>query len=160
MPAEPDQNLTEAQQSAIQRAGESHGTLETAQQHLIKALGRAAPAREREWAARVSTELGEARRAIAAHRAEVEGQGGLYDELRFEAPWLLPRIQQLINQLKRLELEAEDLATEVERVRQGDLEPMHHIRAEAELIIRSLRDIMAKEADIVWERFNEPVALD
>ncbi|MEZ4492647.1 MAG: hypothetical protein R3C29_04950 [Dehalococcoidia bacterium] len=151
---------TDAQQQAISQTGTSHRSLVTAQNSLFRALGRAAPLREREWAARVAEALDEARRCIASHRASVEGHGGLYDELRFEAPWLLSRVQQLVNQLRRLEAEAEDLSIEVERVRQGDLEPLPRIRAEAELVLRSLREVMAKETDIIWERFNEPVALD
>jgi hypothetical protein len=126
----------------------------------MRALGRAAPLRERAWARRVAEELNIARQCIAEHRAEVEGPDGLYDELRFEAPWLLARVQQLVNQLRRLEAEAEDLATEVNRVMEGDLEPLSRIRIEAELVLRSLREVMAKEADLVWERFNQPVALD
>ena len=105
-------------------------------------------------------ELAAAREAIAAHRHEVEAEGGLYEELCFEAPWLLSRVQQLINQLRRLEAQATDLAADVERVHQGDLQPLPAIRAEAESMLFSLRDILAKEADITWERFNEPVALD
>ena len=152
--------LTAPQRQAIARTGTSHHSLTAAQEGLFRALGRAAPFRERAWAGRVGEALATTRQRIAEHRAEVEGRQGLYEELRFEAPWLLPRVQQLTNQLRRLEAEAEDLSTEVARVADGDLEPLPRIRTEAELILRSLREIMAKEADIVWERFNQPVALD
>jgi hypothetical protein len=152
--------LTEGQRGAIERAGASHGTLTQAQNHLYRALGRAAPGREREWADRVLNDLAAARAAIAAHRAEVEGEVGLYGELRFEAPWLLGRLRQLANQLERLASEARDLEFEVERVREGDVQPLPLIRGQAEVMLLSLRDVMAKEADLVWERFNEPVALD
>lgn len=148
------------QRQAIDRAGLSHGTLENAQRHLFRALGRPVPNRERDWATRVAAELHIARDAIARHREEVEGAGGLYDELCFEAPWLLSRIEQLIAQMRRLETQAGDLATEVERVRQGDLQPLPTIRLEAERTLLSLRELLAKEADLVWERFNEPVAQD
>jgi hypothetical protein len=134
--------------------------LRSAQDHLLKALGRAAPGRERDWAERVVAALAAARAAIKAHRDEVESEQGLYGELRFEAPWLLGRVRQLGNQLARLDSEARDLEIEVERVREGDVQGLGAIRGQAEVMLLSLRDLMAKEADLVWERFNEPVALD
>jgi len=90
----------------------------------------------------------------------VAGDGGLYDEFRFEAPWLVPRVDQLITQLRRIEAEAGDLATEVQRVVEGDLQAMPAIRSEAERLGVMVRDLMAKEVDLIYERFNEPAALD
>lgn len=115
---------------------------------------------ERAWARRVADKLNRARDAIAAHRQEVEGPDGLYEELRFEAPRLLPRVHQLMTQLERIEREATDLATEVRRVEDGDLQGLPSIRGDAEHLLMSLRDVMAKESDLMFERFNEPPALD
>lgn len=152
--------LSENQAGAIERAGETQHALSEAQHALYLALGRAQPNRERRWAAKVSAELQRARQAIARHREQVVGPGGLYDEVRFEAPWLVPRVEQLVAQLNRIEAEATDLAAEVERVREGDFQGLPAIRADAERMGIMLRDLLAKEADLTYERFNEPAALD
>ena len=152
--------LTEGQSGAIKRAEGTQHALSEAQHALYLALGRAQPARERRWATKVATALEGARGAIRRHRDEVAGDGGLYDEFRFEAPWLVPRVDQLITQLRRIEAEAGDLATEVQRVVEGDLQAMPAIRSEAERLGVMVRDLMAKEVDLIYERFNEPAALD
>ncbi|GAB4332538.1 MAG: hypothetical protein Kow0010_18510 [Dehalococcoidia bacterium] len=139
------QSLTAAQASAIERAGRSHDVLAEAQRVLSTALGRPQPRREAKW---------------ADHRAQVVGPGGLYDEFRTEAPWLLGRVDQLAAQFGRVEREAEDLAREVERVRSGDLQNLPAIRADAERMLALLRDLLARETDLIYEQFNEPAALD
>lgn len=152
--------ITPNQRASIDAAGRSHDALELAERSLLAALGRPQPARERAWAKRVATELQVAIDAIEAHRREVEGDHGLYGELRFEAPWLLARVRQLTSQLGRIQSEARDLVREVQRVTEGDLQGLGAIRADAERMLLSLRDLRAKETDLIFERFNEPVALD
>ena len=152
--------LTREQESALGGAGRSHGGLVEAQHRLHRALGKAQPGREREWAALVLKEMQVARQLLAAHREEVQGANGLYDQLRFEAPWLLPRLQQLVSQMARLEAEAADLETEARRVADGDLSGLASIRHDAERMLAVLRDLLAKESDLIYERFNEPPALD
>ena len=149
-----------SQRASIDAATRSHDTLELAEHALHAALGRPQPARERAWARHVATSLHAAVEAIEAHRREVEGEHGLYGELRFEAPWLLPRVRQLTAQLARIQAEARDLTDEVQRVVEGDLQGLNAIRADAERMLFSLRDLRAKETDLIFERFNEPVALD
>jgi chlorite dismutase len=151
---------SESQRASIDAATRSHDKLELAERALHAALGRPQPTRERAWAQRVATELRAAIEAIEAHRREVEGEHGLYGELRFDAPWLLPRLHQLSAQLARIETEARDLTDEVQRVIDGDLQGLSAIRADAERMLLSLRDLRAKESDLIFERFNEPVALD
>lgn len=152
--------LTPAQRASIDAAARSHDTLEIAERALLAALGRPQPTRERAWAERVATELKAASEAIEAHRREVEGEHGLYGELRFEAPWLLARVHQLSAQLARIQAEARDLGDEVQRVIDGDMQGLSAIRADAERMLVSLRDLRSKETDLIFERFNEPVALD
>jgi len=149
-----------SQRASIDAATRSHDALDLAEHALHAALGRPQPARERAWARHVATELHAAVEAIEAHRREVEGEHGLYGELRFEAPWLLPRVHQLRAQLARIEAEARDLTEEVQRVIGGDLQGLSAIRTDAERMLLSLRDLRAKENDLIFERFNEPVALD
>lgn len=145
---------------SVEGAERSHRTVALAEKHLQAALRRPQPSRERAWAREVATQLAEGREALAAHRKEVEGPEGLYDELRFEAPWLLGRVSQLTNQLNRIEQEAGDLSAEVERVAEGDFQPLPYIRADAERMLLSLRDVLTKETDLMFERFNQPAALD
>jgi hypothetical protein len=152
--------ITPAQRASIDAAARSHDALELAERALLAALGRPQPTRERAWAERVATELKAASEAIEAHRREVEGEHGLYGELRFEAPWLLARVHQLSAQLARIQAEARDLSDEVQRVIDGDMQGLSAIRADAERMLVSLRDLRSKETDLIFERFNEPVALD
>jgi hypothetical protein len=130
------------------------------QRALYRALGRPQPLRERKWAERVASALSEARDAIRRHRDEVVGDQGLYDELRFEAPWLLRRIDDLDAELREIEDEAAQLSARLERVQAGNLDRVGDIRQAAERIFAHLRDVLAREADLIWERFNEPSAID
>ncbi|GBD24583.1 hypothetical protein HRbin29_02265 [bacterium HR29] len=152
--------LTERQQRAIAQAAATKNALLEAQQHLQHALGLPQTGREQRWADRVARELEAARKALDAHKMEVRGPGGLYEELRFDAPWLIPRVDQLVAQMDRVERELADLATEIRHVQDGDLRGLHHIRHDAERALAMLRDLLAREGDLVYERFNEPAALD
>lgn len=152
--------LTPGQESALGGAERSHSGLAEAQHRLHRALGQAQPGREREWAGLVLREMQETRKLLAAHREEVQSADGLYDELRFEAPWLLPRLQQMVAQTARLESEAADLEAEARRCAEGDLSGLAGIRHDAERMLALLRDLLAKESDLIYERFNQPPALD
>lgn len=152
--------LTPGQARAIERAGRSHDVLAEAQAVLHAALGRPQPRREVKWAERVSEALAAFREGLAQHREHVVGPGGLYDEFRTEAPWLLGRVNELAARFGRIEREAEDLARELERIKSGDLQGLPAIRADAERMLSLLRDLLAREADLIYEQFNEPAALD
>lgn len=152
--------LTPGQRGALDAAGTNRNALVAAQDHLIHALGRPQPNRERKWAAKVQRDLQHARDVLSEYRAEVEGTEGLYAELQKDAPWVLPRVRQLRNQLERVEQEADHLVEEVTRVTDGDLQALPAIRADAERMLFLLRDLLSREADLIYEQFNEPGALD
>jgi hypothetical protein len=154
------ESLTAGQQSAIAAAGQTTTGLLAAQEHLFAALRRPQPTRERRWATEVAAALDAALRAIRAHRDEVEGADGLYSQIQRDAPWAVPRIRQVAVQLARLEADVIDLQIEVARVEAGDFQAIAAVRTEAESVLLSLRDILNKEADLIYERFNEPGALD
>lgn len=149
-----------AQRSALKGAERTQDALTMAQEHLFRVLRRPQPSRQRRWAEAVQAELAAAVAALRDHRLEVERQEGLYAELRRDAPWVEPRINQIAAQLRRTESEAADLQVEVQRVMEGDLYALPAIRADAERMLHTLRDLMSNEADLIWERFNEPAALD
>ena len=153
-------SLTHHQDQAIKGAARTENALLRAQEHLYAALRRPQPGRERRWAETVGRELGAALGALRDHRLEVEGDDGLYSELQRDAPWTASRVRQVSAQLQRIEGEAVDLQIEVARVESGDLYPVQTIRGEAERLLLSLRDVLNKESDLVFERFNEPAALD
>jgi hypothetical protein len=155
-----EQKLTSGQREAIDAAVTTRNALVDAREHLFRALGRPQPGRERKWAGRVWQELASAREALQQHRAEVESDEGLYGELKVDAPRLLPRVEQLKAQLARIITEADDLAAEVDRVRNGDPQSLATIRYDAERMLATLQDLIARENDIIFERFNEPPALD
>ena len=151
---------TAAQRGAIEAASASRNDLVEAQHHLLKALGRPQPGRERKWAQHVATELEAARRALQHYRAEVEGDEGLYAEVQRDSPWLIARVRQMQNQLQRITQESDHLQEEVERVVAGDVRALPAIRQDAERMLLVLRDLLAREADLLVEQFNEPAAQD
>ncbi len=149
-----------AQLAAVQGAERTQDSLSRAQDHLFRVLRRPQPSRERRWAEAVAGELAAALAALREHRLEVERLEGLYAELQRDAPWVAPRIRQIAAQLRRIESEAGDLGSEVARVQAGDFDSISGVRTDAERVLHSLRDLMSKEADLIWERFNEPSASD
>jgi hypothetical protein len=147
--------LTGAQESAIRRAERTQVGLLEAQEHLYAALRRPQPARERRWAEVVGKELAAALGALRDHRLEVEGDRGLYAEVARDAPWAVQRIRQASAQLRRIEAEIVDLQVEAARVEAGDLQALPAIRADAERMLLMLRDLLNKEADLIYERFRD-----
>jgi len=147
--------LTAIQKAALRDAEGTKLRLLEAQDHLYHALRRPQPARERRWAADVARELEAAVGSIHAHREEVERHEGLYAELLREAPWVAPRVRQFAAQLKRIEAEALDLQVEVARIQAGDLHALGTVRGDAERMLFAVRDLLNKEADIVYERFKD-----
>ena len=152
--------LTSGQFDALDAAQESHDALDVAHELLVRALGRAQPGREVRWAEEVSRDLDRARRAIRSHRRQVTLAGGLYEEIRVDAPRLLPRLAWLERDLARIEERAEALARKVVAVCEGDLTDLDDIRSEGAALMARLRSVMAAENDLVYERFEEPPALD
>lgn len=152
--------MDRGQEGAVRGAERTQESLLTAQEHLFVALRRAQPTRERRWAEAVGAALASALSALREHRLEVEGPDGLYGELRRDAPWTQGRLRQIAAQLRRIEAEIVDLQSETSRVEAGDFESIGAIRGDAERMLLSIRDLVSKEADLIWERFNEPAALD
>ena len=152
--------LNDCQSGALEGAERTQSALLRAQEHLYAALRRPQPTRERRWAEAVNTQLSNALAALRDHRLEVEDPDGLYLELQRDAPWVTPRIRQVSAQLRRVESEIIDLQVEVTRVAAGDLQAVGTVRSEAERVLLSLRDLLTKETDLIYERFNEPAALD
>ena len=152
--------MDRGQESAVKGAEKTQSALLAAQEHLFTALRRPQPLRERRWADAVSTALAAALSAFREHRLEVEGPAGLYAEILRDAPWSQARLRQISAQLRRLEAEIVDLQVEVARVEAGDFEGIGSIRGDAERMLLTLRDVLSKESDLVFERFNQPPALD
>src|SRR5574340_1030741 len=90
---------TRQQTAALEGAEYTETALLQAQEHLYAALRRPQPGRERRWAEAVGAELAVAIAALRNHRLEVEGDDGLFAELRRDAPWVAPRIRQATAQL-------------------------------------------------------------
>jgi hypothetical protein len=152
--------MNRGQEAAVRGAESTQNALLTAQEHLYAALRRPQPSRERRWAQVVGTELSRALAALRSHRLEVEGAEGLYAEILRDAPWTEARLRQIGAQLRRIETEVIDLEVELARVHAGDLDSVGAIRGDAERMLLTLRDLLSKEADLIYERFNQPPALD
>lgn len=138
----------------------SQASLHEVAGRLEIALGRAQGGRETAWADLVRERLLGLQRCLQRHAERALGRQGLYAEIAGEAPHLGARSRQLERQLDRLATEAEDLLAEVERVRRADLQGVTAIRVDAERLLASLRDLMAKENDLMFERFRDLPALD
>lgn len=160
MEATRSSQMDQTQEAAVRGAEVTQNALMKAQEHLLAALRRPQPSRERRWAEAVSAELGAALGSIRDHRLEVEATTGLYAEVLREAPWAQSRLRQIAAQLRRVEAEAVDLQIEVARVEAGDFANITSVRADAERMLLVLRDLLSKEADLVYERFRQPAALD
>jgi hypothetical protein len=152
--------FSDAQSSALDAAEASQNALLKAQDHLLVALRRPQPTRERDWAAAVSDALARALNALRAYRLDVDGNAGLYADIARDAPWTAPRLRQLRAQLSRIESELVDLQLEAARVEAGDRQGLGAIRGGVEFALVSLRDVLGKETDLIFERFRDVGALD
>jgi chromosome segregation ATPase len=151
--------LSETQEAAINATVRSHRALVAAQAHLERALGSAQTGREQSWAEEVVSELRKARDLLSTHRNEVQSPQGLYRQIESEAPHFAPRIEGLIEDLTRIEEHAALLVEELRGICQGKHRHLLDIRPDAALMMTEIRRLMAMEADIVFERFEEPPAL-
>lgn len=148
------------QVAAIESKDQSQDTLSVAQSHLHRVLATAQVGREPAWAKEVAQALAAARDAMRQHRNTVRAPDGLYAEIQFSAPWLDSRVKQMERQLDRVLQEASDLAEEVARTQEGESRATLGIRSDAERMLASLRDLMAKENDLVYQCLEEPPAVD
>lgn len=153
-------DLTRAQETAISQTETSHDNLRDAQVHLDLVLANAQGGREQDWATEVSRALLVVREALARHRHRVQGHSGLYAEIQNDAPWLKPRTDECSRQLLRLEQTAVDLQLDVDRVKGGEARAARGIRGDAERLLSSLKDLQAKENDLIFERFRDLPAAD
>lgn len=147
--------LTISQSQAIRQTARSHDALIEAQAHLHRALEMAQGRRAIEWARLVSKELEAAREKLVNHREEVRASSGLYFELQFESPRLIPRVRKISALLQQLEKQAADLAARVEVICGGNDRRLDEIRPEAEAMLQTLRTLMFQENDLIFERFRE-----
>lgn len=152
--------LSQKTQETLGGTHRSHDTLAGAQEALQRALGAAQPGREGEWSGRVAATLDRVREALEQHRDHVQEPEGLYWEIEQEAPWLSPRLDQCRRQMSRLVTEATDLCVEVDLIRRGALSGLSAIRPDAEHLLQSLRDLQAKENDLIFESFRDLPAGD
>lgn len=143
----------------FERRNASHEALHQGAGRLRVALARAQQGRETAWADLVDDHLRTLREAIDRHSSSARVRGGLYDEVIAEEPRLVPRVRQLERRLKRLSAEAADLQVEVNRVQEADLDGLSSIRTDAQHLLASLFEMMAKENDLMFERFRDLPAL-
>lgn len=150
----------EQQQRAIDAKLRSHCALSDAQAHLYDVLAAAVVGRERAWAQNVVGAIDAARAAIERHAAEVTAHDGLYAEILTDTPWLARRVDRVQRQLARLQRQVGDLVATLEAVTSGESADAAGVRADAEQMLLSLRDLMGQENELVYEQLNEPPALD
>lgn len=149
-----------SQQRAIDAKTRSHCALSEAQSHLYAVLSAALVGRERAWAQGVVGALRAAHDAVEQHAAEVGAPDGLYGEILLDAPWLERRVERVQRQLARLRQQVGDLARTVESVAGGERDAARSVRYEAEQMLVALRDLMSQENELVYERLDDPPALD
>ncbi|HWO93733.1 MAG TPA: hypothetical protein VNL92_03125 [Dehalococcoidia bacterium] len=147
-------------QRAIAATGVRHLDLAEARIQVHRALGRALPGRERDWADHVAGTLELLRTALADHKGDALGAKGLYEQIRFDEPRLTRRVDELEAELLRIEGVAAQLHERAQRISQGERAGIETMRDDTEALLKAIRDLLAAEADLVWEQYNEPIALD
>lgn len=146
--------------AAFEDRDRSQGSLHQAANRLQLALARAQSGRETAWAELVGEYLKALIEALLRHRDGALGPDGLYAEILADAPHLLPRVQELEEQLEVLVRDARALDSAVGRVCGENVSEMVAIRPDAEHLCGSLRDFMARENDLMFDRFADLPALD
>ncbi len=154
------QPLQQSQYSVLKTTEATHTSLLEIQNHLYEALQAAQKNREKKWADYVAKKLKSVRDMIQQHTEEVRAPDGLYYELQFEAPHLIKRVEQLIEQLEFIAVKAADLAASLEEIKEGDQQALKQIRPDAELMLAQLRNLISKENDIIYERFRDEGHVD
>lgn len=101
-----------------------------------------------------TTVLLECHYALCAARNAL--RDGLEEELAIDAPWLSPRAEQLGASMER----AADRAYALAEWADGTLEIPHALRGHIRRLLMSLRRLRAFEHHLLFERFDEPPALD
>jgi hypothetical protein len=129
--------------------------LRAAMLDVERALSAPAPGRADAWLARVRGCFGELTEDFRAHLSVTEGPGGLYEEVRANAP-------RLAGPLRRLEREHGEITAELDRVRcrledRGSAELVEDVRDRVTALLATLVRHRQRGADLVWEAFESDI---
>ncbi len=136
-----------------------HAAIVTAQQGLEAAFASAAPGREREWAARVATELRRLYDLMREHCRSAEAPSGLLTGIEETTLITNERLVEVRAHHQKIFDEGQALLPEVERCAAGEAVWHALLRRRAASLMTEMRHHQALEADLVFEALESDIGV-
>jgi hypothetical protein len=155
-----DTNMIKANQKAVADSTASeHAAIVAIQQKFEAALASPAPGREREWAARVATELRQLYDLMRAHCQSAEAPSGLLKSIEETTLIVNERLVGVREHHQKILDECQALLPEVERCASGEAVSYAALRRRAASLTIEMRHHLALEADLVFEAFESEIGV-
>jgi hypothetical protein len=119
---------------------------------LERALAVPAGASPELWAGMVAAQVGRVRGVLDAHVRGTEGEEGLFEQLREDAPHLLPMVQRLGAAHDSLIAQAEALGVSLERV--GSADDVDRVRDASLDLMRALLEHRHRGAELLYDAYQ------
>lgn len=136
-----------------------HDALVDAMHRLERALGSAAPGREREWNQCVTASLQAVADLLEEHVNSADADDGLLADMVTARPALMHRVERLRHEHQDLLLQARALHRQFAHVEKGELPDFRDVRHRTTWLLNYLRHHQAAEADLMFEAFSRDVGI-
>jgi hypothetical protein len=141
--------VTRAPQLSVVRSGRTH--LRRSCQELEGALSAPLVGREVEWSLDVATALTRLRESLASHVALTEGDGGLFEQVRTDAP----RLEAALRRLHGEHLDLTDkLAAAGEHLTSPDEAGLARARSQLTQVLALLSRHRQRGADLLYQAYQ------
>lgn len=124
--------------------------------HVEAALEPPRPGSESEWIIRAKHGIREGARALATHRAIVDGPDGLYAQVEGVTPRALPHLQGLRRQ-SRTTLESADHLERAARAGSGQVEDVDAVLARARELVGALWRLQEREVELLVQAYEQDI---
>jgi hypothetical protein len=152
--------MIKANQKAIANStATAHADIVAIQRKLEAALASPAPGREREWAARVATELRQLYDLMRAHCQSAEAPSGLLKSIEETTLIVNERLVEVREHHQKILDECQALLPEVERCAAGEAISYAVLRRRAASLMIEMRHHQALEVDMVFEAFESDIGV-
>jgi hypothetical protein len=149
-------NESVSETSQLEEVRHRRAGLRRSMTSVDEAVSAALGGRAAEWRSKVLPSVEDLREAWAAHVSGTEGPGGLWEEVRTDAP-------RLDGELKRLGREHEGLTEEIEALRKDltdaldDESRLTNVRERATALLVRLARHRQRGADLIYEAYQHDV---
>jgi hypothetical protein len=134
---------------SVVRAQRSH--LRRACQELELALAAPLTGRLDEWAHQVAPAVVRIREAFAVHISVTEGRSGLFEQIRSDAPRLVPALGRLHREHKDIAAELASAAEELDTAGEGSVE---QVRERLTTVLAGLSRHRQRGSDLLYEAYQ------